>query len=62
MYSFIDGFFGYHQVRITKEDHHKMTFVTKWGCYQYTVIPFGLKNEPTTFSRIVVYAFKRFHS
>ena len=43
MYSFIDGFSSYHQVRITKEDHHKMTFVTEWGCYQYTIIPFGIK-------------------
>ena len=37
-----------------------MTFVTKWGCYQYTVMPFGLKNAPTIFSRIVVSAFKYF--
>ena len=36
MYSFTDGFSGYHQVRIVKEDHHKMTFVTEWGFYQYT--------------------------
>ena len=33
MYSFSDGFSGYHQVRITKEDRHKTTFVTEWGCY-----------------------------
>ena len=33
MYSFIDGFSGYHQVIITKEDRHKMAFVTGWGCY-----------------------------
>ena len=60
MYSFTDGFSGYHQVRIVKEDRHKTTFVTEWGCYQYTVMPFGLKNEPTIFSRIVVSAFKDF--
>ena len=60
MYSFTDDFSGYHQVRITKEDHHKTTFVTEWGCYQYTVMPFGLKNAPTIFSRIVVSAFKYF--
>ena len=28
MYSFMDGFPGYHQIRITKEDRHKTTFVT----------------------------------
>ena len=33
MYSFIDGFSSYHQVRIVKEDLHKTTFVTEWGCY-----------------------------
>ena len=43
-----------------KEDRHKMTFVTKWGCFQYIVVPFGLKNAPTIFSRIVVAAFKEF--
>ena len=58
MYSFTDGFSGYHHIRITKEYRHKMTFVTKWGCFQYTVIPFGLKNVPRIFSRVVVAAFK----
>ena len=60
MYSFTDGFFGYHQVRIAKKDRHKTNFSTEWGCYQYTVMPFGLKNAPTIFSRIVVSAFKDF--
>ena len=37
-----------------------MTFITEWGCYQYTVMPFGLKNAPAIFSRIVVSTFKDF--
>ena len=57
MYSFADDFSSYHQVRIAKEDCHKMTFVIEWGCYQYTVMPFGLKNAPVIFSRIVVFCF-----
>ena len=60
MYSFMDVFSGYHQIKITPEDHHKTTFVIEWGCYQYTVMPFGLKNTPSIFSRIVVSAFKDF--
>ena len=38
MYSFIDGFYSYHQVIITQDDHHKMTFATEWGCYQYNAL------------------------
>ena len=60
MYSFIDGFSGYHQIRIVKEDRHKTTFVTEWGCFQYTMMPFGLKNAPAILSRVVVAAFKYF--
>jgi hypothetical protein len=59
-YSFTDGFSGYHQIRIAPEDRHKTTFSTEWGSYQYTVMPFGLKNSPAIFSRVVVAAFKDF--
>ena len=43
-----------------KEDRHKMTFITEWGCYQYMVMPFGIKNVPAIFSRIIFSAFKYF--
>jgi hypothetical protein len=35
-------------------------FAIEWGYYQYTVVPFGLKNAPTTFSRVVIVVFKEF--
>jgi hypothetical protein len=35
-------------------------FCIEWGSYQYTVMPFGLKNAPTIFSRVVIAAFKEF--
>ena len=60
MYSFMDGFSGYHHIRIAKKDRHKTTFVTKWGCFQYIVMPFGLKNAPTIFSQVGVAAFTDF--
>ena len=60
IYRFTDGFSSYHHIRITKEDRHKTAFVTKWGCFQYTVMPFGLKNAPAIFSQVVVVTFKDF--
>ena len=59
-YSFTDGFFGYHQIKIASEDRSKTTFGTEWGCFQYNVMLFGLKNAPMIFSHIVVAAFKEF--
>ena len=35
-------------------------FVTEWGCFQYTVMPFGLKNPLAVFSQVVVAVFKYF--
>jgi hypothetical protein len=60
VYSFTDVISRYHQIRIAKEDNHKTNFATEWGSYQYTVIPFGLKNAPAIVSRVVVKAFKEF--
>ena len=60
IYSFKDGFSGHHEIKIVKEDHHKITFVTESGFFQYTVMPFGHKNALTIFSRILVDAFKDF--
>ena len=60
MYSFTNGFSGYHQIRIAKEDHHKTTFVTEWGCFQYTMMLFGLKNAHVIFFHVLVATFKDF--
>ena len=60
MYSFMDGFSGYREIRIAKEYHHKTTFVTEWIFFQYTMMSFGLKNAPAIFSRVVVATFKYF--
>jgi hypothetical protein len=56
-YSFTDGFLRYHQKKIMQEDKHKTTFVIECGSYQYTVMPFGMKNAPAVFSRVVVAEF-----
>jgi hypothetical protein len=59
-YSFTYGFLGYHRIKIALEDMYKTNFSTEWGSYQYTIIPFGLKNEPTIFSRVVIDSFMEF--
>jgi len=56
-YSFIDGFLGYHQVRIVEEDKNKTTSITKWGSFAYNGMSFGLSNTHTVFSRIVIASF-----
>jgi hypothetical protein len=56
-YSFTDGFSGYHQVIISEDDKKKTTFITEWGSFTYNVMPFGLKNSPAVFSRIVIATF-----
>ena len=60
VYSFTDGFSGYHQIKITAKDRIKTTFTTERGCFQYTVMPFELKNAPAIFSRVVIAALKDF--
>ena len=59
-YSFTDSFSGYHQIKIMPKDRSKTNFTTEWGYFEYTVMPFGLKNASTIFSRIVVAVFKEY--
>ena len=58
MISMLDGFSGYNQVLVNKEDQHKTTFTTPWGTYKFLIIPFGLLNAGPTFQRAMDFSFK----
>lgn len=53
MYTFLDGFSGYNQVKMAPKDMDKTAFITEWGVFVATVMMFGLKNAPATFQRMV---------
>ena len=50
IYTNIDLKFGYYQIQIKKEAIPKIGFNTRYGHYEFTIIPFGLTNAPTTFN------------
>ena len=57
LYTFCDGYSGYHQIRVHKEDVLKTTFSTPWGTFAYLRMPFGLCNAGGTFQRVQMHIF-----
>lgn len=44
---------GFHQIKVEKEDRHKLAFSMGFGHYQYRRAPFGLKNLPYHFQALL---------
>ena len=57
LFSFMDGFLGYNQIKMAPEDMEKMTFVTLWGMFYYKVMSIRLKNVGATYQWAMVALF-----
>nr|XP_027109274.1 uncharacterized protein LOC113729149 [Coffea arabica] len=51
---------GYYQLKIKKEDIPKTTFNTRYGYFEFTVMPFGLTSAPAAFMDLMQRVFKKY--
>jgi hypothetical protein len=51
--SFLDCYSGYHQIPLKVKDQINTSFITPFGAFFYTTMPFGLKSAGATYQRSI---------
>ena len=44
---------GFHQIPVDPSHYQKTAFCTPWGKYEFRVMPFGVRNGPSVFQRLM---------
>ncbi|SAM02995.1 hypothetical protein [Absidia glauca] len=60
--SALDLLKGFHQIGVHPNSIDKLTITTPFGNFSYTVMPFGIVNGPSVFSRMISMALGPLHS
>jgi hypothetical protein len=60
VFSKINLLSGYHQLRIKEGNIPKTVFRTRFGHYEFFVVPFGLTNAPTVFMSLINNLFQKY--